>query len=328
MVLSKDHIFAIGDVHGCDTELRLLLNRLPLDANSTIIFLGDLIDRGPNSKGVVDTVIELSQSLKVLCLRGNHEEMMLAFLDKPQSEKAGMFIYNGGGATLASYGHDDGTYTIPPDHIKFYRAMKIYHETEKYFFVHAGVPEISLDDINISKHTEEMLWIREPFLSSDFEWSKMIVHGHTPVRQVEMKRHRINLDTGCVYDCKLTAMSFPSKEIYSVVRQERLQHVYLKDVKSSRRGVRFHGSVPLQIIRDGQYFPFETINYNEFGVYIRDLSGGSNPEFSMDEIVSGEIGSQMYDTASFEGQIVRVDQKDDGIFYAISMSDPIQVENE
>ena len=330
---SGDRLFAIGDVHGCATELRILINHLPLDEQSTVVFLGDLVDRGPESKEVVETVLELSKSIQVISLMGNHEDMMLAFMDNPESEKAGMFIYNGGGATLASYGNNDGTYTIPPEHVQFLKGLRYFYQTDHYFFVHAGIPpELELSNLGKIKDPQihnEMVWIREPFLSSDRRWGKVVVHGHTPVLEVEMKPNRINLDTGCVYDQKLTAMSFPSRKIYSVDKQERLQQVYLRNPGSSRVSVRFKGTIPIQIVREGQFHPFETVDYNEFGLYIRDLvANHPSPQFSLGEEVEGEIGSQLHNTAHFKGKVVRVDQDQKGIFYAIQMHTPIDVVDE
>ncbi|MBT7767373.1 MAG: serine/threonine protein phosphatase, partial [Bdellovibrionales bacterium] len=105
MASSKDsNIFVISDIHGCDTELKLLLNKLPLEPNkSKIIFLGDYIDRGIESKQVIDTIMELQGMFDVVTLMGNHEEMLINFLQDPLSEEAVSFVYNGGGSTLTSY---------------------------------------------------------------------------------------------------------------------------------------------------------------------------------------------------------------------------------
>ena len=95
---SPEKIFAIGDVHGCAGELRMLLNKLPLTRDSVVVFLGDYVDRGPDSKQVIDTVLELREQCKVVTLKGNHEALFLSFLKDPSSEAAGMFIYKIGRA--------------------------------------------------------------------------------------------------------------------------------------------------------------------------------------------------------------------------------------
>ena len=110
---SPKKIFAIGDVHGCASELRMLLNKLPLTEESVVVFLGDYVDRGPNSKQVIETVLELKEQCQVVALKGNHEALFLSFLQDPSSEAAGMFIYNGGSATLHSYATPEGEYRIP-----------------------------------------------------------------------------------------------------------------------------------------------------------------------------------------------------------------------
>src|SRR5438105_13173689 len=111
-------VFAIADIHGCDEELRLLLRQLPLTRDSRVIFLGDYIDRGPNSRGVVETILELQEYCHVTCLLGNHELMLREFLDGSDPRLSARFIYNGGGATLASYSNDDAVFVIPEGHVE------------------------------------------------------------------------------------------------------------------------------------------------------------------------------------------------------------------
>src|SRR5579864_4865919 len=113
-------LYAIADIHGCDEELRALLKLLPLDRSSRVVFLGDYIDRGPNSAGVVDTILELEEYCQVVCLLGNHELMLREFLDGSDPRLSARFIYNGGGATLASYSNDDGVFVIPEEHVDFF----------------------------------------------------------------------------------------------------------------------------------------------------------------------------------------------------------------
>lgn len=134
-------LIVIGDVHGCAEELKALVHKLPLDQDTTLLFLGDYVDRGPDAKGVIDTVLDLSELYKVIALKGNHEWLMEEYLAKPTNAVAsGNFILNGGSATLASYSTDGQTYEIPSSHKEFLANLKLYHETETHFYVHAGIP--------------------------------------------------------------------------------------------------------------------------------------------------------------------------------------------
>ena len=116
---SLTRTFVIGDVHGCAEELEELLSLLPIDPDSTVIFLGDYIDRGPDSRRVIDLVLSVEKRCSVVALMGNHEEMFAEFLHDPQSAEAARFIYNWGGATLASYALPGGGYKIPKHHLPF-----------------------------------------------------------------------------------------------------------------------------------------------------------------------------------------------------------------
>jgi serine/threonine protein phosphatase 1 len=323
----SDRLFAIGDIHGCALELRLLLNELPLTPDSKVVFLGDYVDRGPDSKGVIETILELKQRVSVIALAGNHEEMFLSFLDDPESEMAGMFIFNGGGSTLASFGSGDGKYTLSQQHFQFLNDLKIAHSEGDYFFVHAGVPEKVLSLLDLDKDMHDLLWIREPFLSSDFAWEKTIVHGHTPRKHVEIAPRRINLDTGCVYGRRLSAIALPSQTVFSVPKQEKAFRVYLKDPDSSRIAVRFRGKIPVTILKNQRTFEFETLDYNEFGILVRELSGEPIAHFSLHEGVQGWIGSSDRNRAPFLGKIVRISapssQKDSHFTYAIQMDQPV-----
>src|SRR5438046_1705083 len=118
--MSAPKLVVIGDVHGCAEELKALIHKLPLDQSTTILFLGDYVDRGPDAKSVIDTVLNLSEIYSVIPLMGNHEWLMQQYLDSPNDPVAsGNFILNGGSATLASYSKDGATYDIPAAHRKF-----------------------------------------------------------------------------------------------------------------------------------------------------------------------------------------------------------------
>src|SRR4051812_16573164 len=139
-VADTKSLFAIGDVHGCAEELRALIQKLPLRRDSLVVFLGDYIDRGPDSRGVVDTILELQQYCRVVCLLGNHELMLREFLDGSDPRRVARFIYNGGSATLASYADHDGVFVMPQDHRDFYDALLYHYVVGEHCFVHAGLP--------------------------------------------------------------------------------------------------------------------------------------------------------------------------------------------
>lgn len=317
---SDDKLFAIGDVHGCADELRELLEQLPLDPECTVVFLGDYIDRGDQSREVVDQVLELQSRCKVVPLIGNHEMMLLEFLDGSDPRKVARFIYNGGSATLASYADEHGQYAIPDSHLEFFAGLSFFHQTEEFFFVHAGVPDIALDRIDPDEHGETMIWVRGPFLQSAFEWGRRIVHGHTPVSGVDIQPRRINLDTACVYDYALSAMAFPSLRTYSVPRKKRIEPLYLRDLESRRRAVRFPGQVTVRVPRAEAVYEFHTVDYSEIGMYMR-LDGPRDPRFEIHDAIAGTIGDGENFNVRFLGKIVRVARGDDEIGYGVRIID-------
>ena len=106
---------------------------MPLDSQSKLIFLGDYIDRGEDSKEVINVILQLKKKYKVIALRGNHEDMFLDFIDHPDSEKAALFVYNGGGPTLASYGNAQGEIHYPEEHLEFFHNLPFFYEEENFF---------------------------------------------------------------------------------------------------------------------------------------------------------------------------------------------------
>jgi len=312
-------IFAIGDVHGCAYELRQLLNKLPLTPESTVVFLGDYIDRGGHSKDVIDTILDLRKQCHVVCLLGNHEAMFLNFLDNPGTERAGLFIVNGGSATLASYADDNGNYAFPDEHIEFFRSLLLSYENEHHFFVHAGVPDIPLADLNPTLHGKKMIWIRGAFLKSEYDWGKVIVHGHTPVAEVDLRRNRINVDTGCVFMRSLSAVALPGQQVFSVPRQRIVKPVYLTDTESRRVAIRFEGALPVVVQKGDKFLQFETLDYSEVGLYIRELQAGSTQQLQEGEEIHGRVGKDASASVRFRGTVVRAHLIAGGIRYAVKV---------
>lgn len=223
-------IYAVGDIHGELDLLDKLLVEIAKDAakgsDHTIIFVGDYVDRGPDSKGVIDRVMNGIAGFETICLKGNHEQIFTDFVDEPSPGQAKMWFrdLNGGRETLASYGIDaedvissleEGGCTkrllnsVPMEHIKWMDALPVCHRTDGYFFVHAGVkPGVPLD----KQVPEDMIWIREKFLKSRKNHGAVVVHGHTPSRSAEIKKNRINIDTGACYWGELTAVALGGDE--------------------------------------------------------------------------------------------------------------------
>jgi serine/threonine protein phosphatase 1 len=171
------------------------------------VFLGDYVDRGPDSRGVVELLMRRQQAAPadVVCLMGNHEQMAVMAQDDVRAMP--LWLVNSGGTTQSSYRRSGGR--IEPAHLAWLRALPLCHDDGLRFFVHAGVDlDVPLD----RQAAETMLWMREPFLSrcDRVDCGRFIVHGHTPRRdgRPELCRRRVNLDTAAVVGGPLTAAVF------------------------------------------------------------------------------------------------------------------------
>ncbi len=218
-------IYAIGDIHGRLDLLHALLGMiLAREAESpsqhpALIFLGDYVDRGPDSRGVIDFLLnELPDEFQKIFLRGNHEAMLLGALENP--DIFDVWATNGGIASAQSYGVNVAvakSYSaeqtasilgqleqlIPQSHYEFLRALQLWAKVGDYFFVHAGVrPGIPLRE----QFESDCLFIRDEFLRHEGRFEKIIVHGHTPVRTPDIRQNRIGIDTGAVFTGRLTAL--------------------------------------------------------------------------------------------------------------------------
>lgn len=198
-------IYAIGDIHGCLVPLRRLMEKIRLSEADELVFIGDYIDRGPDSKGVIDYLLTLRG--RYTFLMGNHERMFLDFL---QGKDRFLFLYNGGTETLESYG---GVGKIPASHLDFLNCLLLYYETDEHLFVHGGIrPGIPIQE----QDSKDLLWIREEFYAYPGRYPKTVVFGHTPMREVLMESDRIGIDTACVYGNKLTCLILPSRQVIQV----------------------------------------------------------------------------------------------------------------
>lgn len=205
-------IVAIGDIHGCLKSLKALWNKLDDHKDALHVFVGDYIDRGPDSKGVVDFLLEHRDERECIFLRGNHEQMLL---DAYKNGDAYGWMMNGGESTLRSYGDDVRVTELPEDHLEFYKQTLPFYDTEEYFFVHAGAPpdqtiEMSKQDANAMRF---FLWGREHLNIAETTWEKTVIFGHTPKPHPIKREKMIGIDTGCVYKGrgfgKLTAVVLP-----------------------------------------------------------------------------------------------------------------------
>lgn len=209
-------IYCISDIHGCFKQLSELLNKITFTPEDELVFLGDYVDRGPNSRDVLDLLITLDKRQKCTFLRGNHEQMFLDFMK--DSYMGHIFLYNGGYKTIYNFRKEEGNgFDVPEKYVKFLESTKLWYETEDYFFVHAGLPEKDTWEIT-EEDKQTLLWVRDEFLSSEFYWDKMIIHGHTPLGdgKVDFKDNRINIDTACVFGGKLSCLVLPTMEVIQV----------------------------------------------------------------------------------------------------------------
>jgi len=228
----NQRVYAIGDIHGRLDLLEIMLDRLASDearrspCKTTYIFLGDVIDRGPNSAGVVEKLIAVANERHARFVRGNHEEVLLQMLNGC-ANVARTFTRMGGRETALSYGLSEQEYNssnfddlaerlqplIPKAHVAFYSAMEEMILIGDYAFVHAGIdPMLSLANQNLGRTR----WIRKAFTSAPGPFEKVIVHGHSITPDIDLQRHRIGLDTGAYTSGVLSAMGFEESRRWAI----------------------------------------------------------------------------------------------------------------
>ncbi|UCH20529.1 MAG: serine/threonine protein phosphatase [Deltaproteobacteria bacterium] len=209
-----EKIYAIGDIHGRYDKLIALMDKIDADFESdTIVFLGDYIDRGPNSFEVVDYLVKLKKQYPdIVFLKGNHEDMLENYLSGVDRMT---YLINGGQQTLDSYlsrSRNPQEPLIPNEHLAFYSSLLLYYETEHYIFVHAGLKKnVSLENQKL----EDLLWIRGQFIQTKHDFGKLVVFGHTPLPEPLLQPNKIGIDTGAVYGNKLTCVRLPELVFYT-----------------------------------------------------------------------------------------------------------------
>jgi serine/threonine protein phosphatase 1 len=210
-------IFAVGDIHGCYEKLVAMMKILPWnkDNGDVLLFIGDYVDRGPQSRDVVEYLVRLKKrGGTTVFLKGNHEKMLLDYYIKQQDQM--LYVANGGGETIASYvegGIGRKAFVLPEDHLEFLLSLSLYYESDDYIFVHAGLR----DGVPLDKQVEDdLLWIREEFIYSAYDWTKRVVFGHTALETPFVTPGKIGIDTGAVYGNKLTAVELPRMKFYQV----------------------------------------------------------------------------------------------------------------
>lgn len=205
-----ERLLTIGDLHGCRRQLRQLLAQLAPTSADRLILLGDYIDRGADSPGIIDDLLELRQRFpQTIFLRGNHEQMLLDYL--AGNDRFG-YLLNGGGTTLRQYRQRDHA-GLPEHHLNFLRATLHSHQEAGYLCVHAGLkPGVPI----ATQQPHDLIWIRQEFISNPdpCEWNLVVVHGHTPQQEVSFTPCRIGLDTGAGYGRKLSGCDLLSRQVW------------------------------------------------------------------------------------------------------------------
>ncbi|MDB5557651.1 MAG: serine/threonine protein phosphatase [Enterovirga sp.] len=216
-------VYAVGDIHGRADLLARMRDLIAADLARTapdealVVLLGDYIDRGPDSKGVLESLAREPFPVPTVALLGNHEAMLLEFLERPQAGEAWRRF--GGIETVHSYGLEVADLrsannlpavaqalkaAIPDHHMAFLRGLQTSHRVGGYFFCHAGVrPGVPLE----GQREEDLLWIRDEFIGSDASFGAMVVHGHTPSEQPTVRGNAIGIDTGAYITGRLTCLA-------------------------------------------------------------------------------------------------------------------------
>ena len=238
-----ERIFAIGDIHGCRKELDYLLKHLEskekLSDEDLVVFIGDYIDRGPDSKGVIDLLLEFQQDYPdTIFLKGNHEDMLLDFLGY-EGRQGHMYLPNGGEETLESYGTSgeediaEIAKSISSKHLSFFLNLERMLLVGDYIFVHAGLSPLRTVKTQLD---DDVFWIRSEFINNIHKFEKTIVFGHTVYKDVFFDLpYKIGIDTGLVYENLLSCVEVNKKMVYQIGEGKRKVKTYPFKKKQGRR---------------------------------------------------------------------------------------------
>jgi serine/threonine protein phosphatase 1 len=249
-------IYAIGDLHGRTDLLQRQLAQIDSDeglypcGRSIIVCLGDYIDRGPDSCGTINALLDLARHRELVCLKGNHETLILRFLDRPASLDDWRLL--GGLETLVSYGlrpsfsRSNGDNerlseqlrdALPQQHLDFLNKLPSSFSCGDFLFVHAGVrPGVALG----RQVEDDMLWIRDEFLQHEAPFEKFVVHGHTPVSAPDIRSNRANIDTGAFATGRLSCIAIEGRHVLP-----------LRDLRAWMPGGNTRGNEMPRAYRDG-----------------------------------------------------------------------------
>jgi len=218
----------VGDIHGKRKLFDRLLEAMNYKAGEDkLILIGDLVDRGEDSRGVVERAIELKNEApdNVIVLKGNHEAMMLSALFQPESEQAELWLYNGGVETLHSYINEEGEFDVPEEHWMFMESLPTWYEDEHAIYVHAALPEENGQFLHPSETPDspELYWSRNRNFFAEYK-GKTVVFGHTITGMLFGERERvwlrgdnlIGVDTGAYLTGTLSGIELPSRQVFSV----------------------------------------------------------------------------------------------------------------
>ena len=198
----RNRLIAIGDIHGEVEKLNSLIDKLDLQKQDKVIFLGDYIDRGLNSKAVIERILDLSKKIECVFLKGNHEDMLLKTKITQFQDDIEHWLLSGGISTYDNYGDYPAIFNT---HGKFLDSLKLYHIEQNYMFVHAGInPKKELSE----QTKDDLLWIREEFLDNSHNLPYKIIFGHTPFIEPLILNDKIGIDTGCGKEKDLPLTAF------------------------------------------------------------------------------------------------------------------------
>jgi len=225
----------VGDIHGKLELFNRLLAEMSYQAGADkLVLIGDLVDRGEASRGVVARAIELKTEAPdhVTVLKGNHEAMMIAALARPESEQAELWFYNGGIETLQSYMDADGNLDVPVEHLAFMEALPTWHEDDHAIYVHAGLPEGAGGQFthpSEAADNPELYWARNRHFFAEYR-GKTVVFGHTITgmifgerQQVWQQGDLIGVDTGAYLTGMLSAIELPARKVFSVSEETEVE---------------------------------------------------------------------------------------------------------